>query len=219
MRAPTLFTLKDQHLWLSPDRVIYWEEEQAIILSDLHLGKSGHFRKAGIPVPQTVFKHDLQRLFALVQHFRPTRLFVIGDFFHSHDNRELDLFSRWRTDHPGISIHLVEGNHDILSEKWYTDNQIQVHKQEFRIGPFRFRHEPLTDGTHDDEGYLICGHLHPGVRVKGMGKQSMRLPCFYFDRHQAILPAFGGFTGLYLIEPSGDSNVFAIVNNELVQLQ
>ena len=30
---------------------MFWEEEKALIVSDLHFGKTGHFRKSGIAVP------------------------------------------------------------------------------------------------------------------------------------------------------------------------
>jgi metallophosphoesterase superfamily enzyme len=54
-----------------------------LIVSDLHFGKTGHFRKSGIAVPQSVYKKDLQRLFHQVQYFQPRKLIVVGDLFHS----------------------------------------------------------------------------------------------------------------------------------------
>ena len=69
MHAFHPFSIKDQQLCLSSDRSIYWEEEKALVVSDLHIGKTGHFRKAGIAVPQSVFKEDLQRLVSLIQYF------------------------------------------------------------------------------------------------------------------------------------------------------
>ena len=96
MQPPVLHRIKEQNLWLSAQRSVFWEEEKALIVSDLHFGKTGHFRKAGIPVPQTIYKEDLQRLVNLLHHFNPQKLIVVGDFFHSHANTELDWFRRWR---------------------------------------------------------------------------------------------------------------------------
>ena len=45
---------------LSNDRCVFWEEEKMLLLSDLHFGKTGHFRKEGIAVPQDIYKEDLQ---------------------------------------------------------------------------------------------------------------------------------------------------------------
>ena len=32
-------------------RALYWKKENALIISDLHVGKSAHFRKNGIAIP------------------------------------------------------------------------------------------------------------------------------------------------------------------------
>ncbi len=69
-----------------------------LLLSDLHFGKTGHFRKEGIAVPQAIYKEDLQRLVTQIQFFKPQQVVVIGDMFHSHANKELDLFKKWRND-------------------------------------------------------------------------------------------------------------------------
>ncbi|MBC7902788.1 MAG: metallophosphoesterase, partial [Gemmatimonadaceae bacterium] len=115
------YKLLENNLWLSPDRMVFWEEEKAIIVSDLHFGKSGHFRKAGIAVPQNIYKEDLQRLMSQLQYFQPKKMIVAGDMFHSHANKELDWFKRWRESFPDTEILLIKGNHDILNEKWYEE--------------------------------------------------------------------------------------------------
>jgi metallophosphoesterase superfamily enzyme len=71
MTAPVLHCIRDHHFWLSPERVLYWEEEKTLILSDLHFGKTGHFRKSGIAVPQSIYQQDLQRLFHQISFFNP----------------------------------------------------------------------------------------------------------------------------------------------------
>ena len=81
MQAPISFSISGQQLWLSPLKAIYWESEKLLIVSDLHFGKTGHFRKSGIAVPQHVYRDDLQRLFSLVQYFQPETILVVGDFF------------------------------------------------------------------------------------------------------------------------------------------
>src|SRR6202000_326423 len=95
-------------------------------LSDLHFGKTGHFRKAGIAVPQSVYREDLLRLLRQIQYFQPRQLLVVGDLFHSRENKELALFLKWREDFPDLNIHLIEGNHDILHEGWYKKAGIEV---------------------------------------------------------------------------------------------
>jgi uncharacterized protein len=216
MQAPILHKLREQNLWLSAQRSIYWEEQKVLIVSDLHFGKTGHFRKSGIPVPQSVYKEDLQRLVSLLHYFKPEKLLVVGDFFHSHANMELDWFKKWREDFTFLKIILVRGNHDILKGSWYKEARIDIIEPELELPPFIFTHERCED--HQDL-YTFCGHIHPGIYLHGLGKQSLRLPCFYFGANHCILPAFSKFTGTALIEPDPNENVFAIVENSLVQMQ
>lgn len=212
MQASEKFILKGQTLWLSPERCIYWEEQQSLIVSDTHFGKTGHFRKSGIPVPQGIYKDDLQRLVSQVQHFKPQQLIVVGDLFHSVANKEMDLFQRWRNDLTSLHIQLVMGNHDILKKEWYANTSIAVSNEHFSIANFCFVHdiqqacEPLAQTN-----YYFSGHIHPCVSMRGLGRQSLKFPCFYFGKEYAILPAFGKFTGTALIEPNRQDSVFAIL--------
>jgi len=224
------YRLKGQQCWLSPDRCIYWEEESCLIVSDLHLGKTGHFRKSGIAVPSSVYREDLQRLLALVQYFRPRLLVVVGDLCHSRENKELGLFLKWRNDLPDLAIRLIKGNHDILKDDWYEQAGIAVSPHVWQKGPFVFIHDiadmpgkvSVSDAgaTHvateqtQEAGYIFSGHIHPGVRINGLGRQSLQFPCFYFGVDYAVLPAFSRFTGMVSIDAASEDNIFAIVPPE-----
>lgn len=194
---------------------MFWEEEKALILSDLHFGKTGHFRKAGIAVPQSVYKEDLQRLLSMLHYFNPQQIIAVGDLFHSHANLELELFKRWRNDFPLVAFHLVKGNHDILQERWYEEASIRLWKNDLVLQNIRFTHEHCESS---DE-YIFCGHIHPGVAISGLGRQSLRFPCFYFSSSHCILPAFSKFTGMATIQPSAADFVYAIVENSVIRLQ
>jgi DNA ligase-associated metallophosphoesterase len=207
---------------------MYWEEERALIVSDLHFGKTGHFRKSGIAIPPSVYKEDLQRLIIQIQYFQPGELIIVGDMFHSHANKELELFLKWRSDLAGIHIRLVRGNHDILKDEWYEHAGIDLSSQTLSRKDFHFVHD-ISDQLNQQNGfikniseersYFFSGHIHPGIRLNGMGKQSLCFPCFYFGKKYAVLPAFSRFTGVAMIYPEAEEEVFAIVNQELIQLQ
>ena len=219
MFSPYRHIFQKQTLWLSPARCIYWEEEKALILSDLHFGKTGHFRKEGIGVPQNIFKEDLQRLFTQIQFFKPGTLLIAGDMFHSHANKEIDLFLKWRNDISSIDIHLIKGNHDILSNKFYKEANIKVEKKKLSIKNFCFTHNFASEcETGKEEFFTFSGHIHPGIKINGNGKQSFMLPCFYFTEKYAVLPAFSMFTGLYKLKPNKKDNVFALVENQVIKM-
>lgn len=218
MTAPLLHKIFDQHFWLSPERVLFWEQEKTLIVSDLHFGKTGHFRKSGIAVPQSVYKEDLQRLFAQISFFKAEQLLIVGDLFHSIANKEMDFFLKWRKDISQLPFLLIKGNHDILPLSWYQDASIEV-KNDHHLHQFSFIHDPTESLTTENARFIFSGHLHPGVVVRGMGKQSLRFPCFYFTENQAILPAFSHFSGLAIIEPKKKNQVYAIVNKTILQIQ
>ena len=215
MHAPLPHKIGDQTFWLSAQRCAFWENQKALILSDLHFGKTGHFRKAGIAVPQSVFKEDLQRLIALIDFFKPAQIIAVGDLFHSKANLELELFKRWRSDFPDLKFHLVKGNHDILKEDWYAEAGLTVWPLQLQIGNIGFNHDICKTAPG---AFSFCGHLHPGITLHGMGKQSLRFPCFYFAPDHCILPAFSRFTGLAAVDKNRAQSVYAIVESALIKL-
>lgn len=217
MPAFVKHTILKNTFLLSADRCIFWEDKKILILSDLHFGKTGHFRKSGIAIPQAIFKEDMQRLVTQLQLYKPAQVIIIGDMFHSEDNKEHDFFLKWRQDFSALPIHLIKGNHDILKTAWYSLADITIHKCALVIDDFVFVHD-LKDYKSPDNGYVFSGHIHPSVTVRGLGKQALRFPCFYFGKQYAVLPAFSKFTGTYNIEPKAGESVFALVKQTIIPL-
>ena len=219
MTTPIQHIIHNNHFWLSPHRCIYWEEEKALILSDLHFGKTGHFRKHGIAVPQDVYKEDLQRLMEQIAYFKPNKIIAVGDLFHSRENLEMNLFLKWRNDFPDIDFILVRGNHDILSKEWYASAGIQVTEGILTIQNFHFVHDPAeNDKAIIENGFCFSGHIHPGVHISGLGKQGLSFPCFHFTKTQAILPAFSKFSGYVILRRKKTDHVFAIAEEKIIKL-
>ena len=214
MQNPLPYKIRNNTFWISPERCLFWEEQNVLIIADMHLGKTGHFRKSGIAVPQNIYKADLQRLMAQLYFFKADRLIIVGDLTHSTVNKELELFKKWRKDFSLLHIDLVKGNHDILKDDWYSEANISV-TDELVIKNFCFRHDiekcknPL---------FTFSGHVHPGITIKGKAQQSLRFPCFYFTKAQCILPAFSHFTGTFTVQPAKGEAVFAIVESKIMQV-
>lgn len=204
-------TKNENHFILLPQRAIYWREQSALILSDMHIGKTGHFRKEGIPLPDDPFHTDLNTLDVLVQKWQPRQLIVVGDMFHSRHNKEIDRFALWRASQTQLVIHLIKGNHDILPSAKYEELNIQV-SDTCTIGHFLFSHKPI-----ETDLFCFSGHIHPGVRLSGAGRQSLKFPCFHFSKNACTLPAFSLFTGLSIINCEEDHSVYAIVGDEVIE--
>jgi DNA ligase-associated metallophosphoesterase len=219
MSAYLSYLIGDEHLVMSAERTLFWENESTLIVADLHVGKTGHFRKAGIGVPQSVYKDDLHRLLAQILFFKAERLIIAGDLTHSTANKEMDLFKRWRKDFPSLDVHLVKGNHDILEEKWYGEADITVSAGQLQVKQFLFVHDILNTKIKPAQGqYIFSGHLHPGISIRGSARQSLHFPCFYFTKKYCVLPAFSRFTGTYKVERKEGEKIFAIIDKDVTPM-
>ena len=70
----------------------------------------------------------------------------------------------------------------------------------------------------DTKAFVFCGHVHPGVRLQGVGRQQIKLPCFYHSTSQLILPAFGAFTGLHILKPKLEDHVYVTTGKEVMEI-
>jgi uncharacterized protein len=210
-------SIKGCNAQVLPERALLFPGLKTLIISDLHLGKINHFRKAGIAVPLAANEANLETLVKLLMQHKPERTIFIGDLFHSHYNSE------WETLGPIIknfclcSFELVPGNHDIMSLQQYQRHQILVRPAQYNLtSDIILIHEPAPEP--DESKYYISGHIHPAVQLSGKGRQAVTLPCFWFGQQQAILPAFGVFTGMKPIWPEPGDKVFAIVKDDVLDV-
>lgn len=168
---------------------LYWETEDTLIVSDLHLEKGSFFAKRGIMVPPYDTGETLNRLIARIEYWRPKRIISLGDSFHdpqAHERllqKHVDQIQQLQTNREWIWIC---GNHDPDA----PDNLGGVSALEFGIGPLIFRHEPKS-GLQNGE---IAGHLHPAGKIIRR-KKGVRRPCFVTDNARLIMPSFGAYTG------------------------
>ncbi|MDF3078046.1 MAG: pdeM [Sphingobacteriaceae bacterium] len=203
-----------QDLMLLPQKALYWKEEGALIVADVHMGKVGHFRKAGIGIPKLMEQEDLAALSDLITEYKPRQIIFLGDLFHSDMNNDWDWLVLWRDLFPKVEMVLVRGNHDILHDKYYYASGFTVVEQ-LELYPFLFSHEPLRNPA---DLYAISGHIHPGVKLQGKGRQTVTLPCFFFGEKQAILPAFGKFTGNVSLKYKASDKLFGVLKHKVVPL-
>ena len=206
--------IEGEEVVLLAHKCVYWPSIKGLVISDLHFGKSSHFRKAGIALTQGVQNHDLQKMDELIAEFEPERLIFLGDLFHSDHNAEWDQFCQWRNSYLSIEFILIRGNHDLLSFDSYQNAKMRV-IESFMIGNICLSHEPVET----KEGYNVHGHIHPGIKLVGKAYQSLRIPCFHIGREVMVLPAFGNLTGLYTIEPKLEETIYGIANLSLIKFE
>lgn len=195
---------------LLAEKAIHLPDYDMLLIADLHFGKVEHFRKNGIGIPNGSSEKDFATLKALVLKVNAKNVVFLGDLFHSDFNNAWYGFQNLLKELKQFVFHLVIGNHDIMDINSYK-SLVLSHQME--VGNLILTHEPLD--VIVKEKYNLCGHIHPGVKLRGKGRQNLRLPCFYFGKHMGILPAFGSFTGLHILKPLKDDQVF-VVNGDII---
>ncbi|MEP2671644.1 MAG: ligase-associated DNA damage response endonuclease PdeM [Cyclobacteriaceae bacterium] len=210
-----VINIKEANLQLLPQKAVLVPDLQVLLLTDLHLGKANHFRRSGIPVPNAVNNKNLETLIELINSHQPRKVIFLGDLFHSFYNEEWEALGQVVKHFAQIQFQLVRGNHDVMSELQYERCQLEVFEQ-LELGPFLLTHEPLE--VIPENQYNIAGHIHPGVKLRGKGRQSIILPCFYFGKEQAILPAFGAFTGFVKVKVFKGDHVFVIAEQRIIKI-
>jgi uncharacterized protein len=174
-------------LVLDPSGALYWPDERALIVSDLHLEKGSSFAARGVLLPPFDTTATLDRLTDAVGRYAPRLVIALGDSFH--DGRgPARLAAPARA-----TLTALQGGRDWL---WITGN----HDPEpadgiggrfaamLALGALTFRHKP--EGSAGE----IAGHLHPVARVT-VREHAISRRCFIADRQCLIMPAFGAYAG------------------------
>ena len=187
-----------------PGGAIYWPQERALVVADLHFEKGSSYARRGILLPPYDTAATLARLTALIMHYAPRVVIALGDSFHDGggpdrlaDNDRAELRELQR----GRDWIWITGNHD--------PEPAQNIGGEFggalAIGPLTFRHIPA--GSPGE----IAGHLHPVARVAHRGRAVSRR-CFAADAMRVVMPAFGAYTGGLNVRDAAFADVFGTLD-------
>ena len=211
--------LSGQDVVLHPSGALYLPEHHALLVADAHFGKAVSYRKLGVPVPEATTAATLQSLDIVIAQTGARELVFLGDFLHSarsHAPATLASLHAWRERHSALRLALVRGNHDARAGDPPGSLLVRVVDEPWPLGPFALCHhpEPVTGA------YVLAGHWHPCVNVRGRAFDHLRLPCFWFGddsgavprRAVGVLPAFGSFTGMHPVEPGPRDRLFAIAD-------
>lgn len=208
-------TVLNHSLDLLSEKAIYLEQLKALLVSDVHLGKSETFQSVGVPIPTTVNQATLDRLSRLCTQYDLEYVFILGDLFHSQSALVPEVLNPWFQFVESIdaSVKLIVGNHDLALVPKLEQLSISCILDTFQVGNLIFSHEPVFQ----PDCLTICGHIHPCIRIQSK-LDNLRLPCFYFNQTQnlMVLPSFGEFTGGYEVDMTGNVTAYAIAENQVI---
>lgn len=188
-------------------KALYWPEGRTLCVADTHFGKAASYRALNQPVPAGTTAHNLASLDRVLAIQETDRLVVLGDFFHAPSSKSqavIEALTAWRRRNQRLALVLIRGNHDQHSGDPPPELEVEVATEPRLMGPFALRHTPAHHPTH----YVLAGHTHPTIRLRGKGKERFRLPCFQVEDRMTVLPAFGQFTGGHAVRKSVGTRYF-----------
>lgn len=204
-----------EQLLLDASRAVAWPTRRMLMIADAHFGKAQLFREHGIPLPEADTVAELARLDALVARHQPQQLLVLGDLVHGRtavDAGWIAALAQWRERHQSLHCSVVRGNHD----RHFDPGSVGFASIAASLveTPFVFAHEPEPD----PRGYVLAGHIHPGIVLRERHAPKARLPAFWFRDTTAVLPAFGRLTGLWPVEPAPSDRLVAVAGSSLIRI-
>lgn len=182
------FTLSGAPLVALGSGALWWPEQDLLVVSDLHLGKSERIaRRGGTSLPPYDTRDTLTRLAADLALSHARTLVCLGDSFddldaaHALPNEEREWIFRLQA---GRRWVWIEGNHDPGPVEFGG-----THLAELPLAPLTFRHI-AQDGASGE----VSGHYHPKASV-ALGRRTVTRAAFLIDSNRIILPAYGTYTG------------------------
>jgi DNA ligase-associated metallophosphoesterase len=172
-----------------PAGALFWPEEGALVVADLHLEKGSGLAARGVLLPPYDTAATLLKLTHVVARYAPRLVIALGDSFHdgegpariaASDRDALHTLQR------GRDWLWIAGNHDPRPAPGIGGQFAAM----LALGALSFRHEPaLDDGAGE-----IAGHLHP-VAVVAVRGRGLRRRCFAADDRRLVMPALGAYAG------------------------
>lgn len=169
-----------------PSGALFHPAERLLCVSDLHLGKADRIaRRQGLMLPPFETEATLDRMDTDLGATDARTVVCLGDSFDDLSAAE----SLSESDQARL-LRLQAGRRWI----WITGNHDPApvdlggsHLAGFQLGSMVFRHIAAPGASGE-----VSGHYHPKFALPGAGGAR---PCFVFDEHRLILPAYGTYTG------------------------
>jgi len=185
-------------LTLDGRNVLWWPDEETLLVADLHLEKGSSYAAAGRMLPPYDTDTTLARLAAVVEDWRPMRVICLGDSFHDRQaSGRLSETARRR-------LHALQAR--VADWVWICGNHDPEIPQDcggrsqhsLTLGGLHLTHQPDLP----IRGPQICGHFHPKVTLRVHGRR-LRCGCFTLFDDLMVMPSFGAFTGgLNVLDPA-----------------
>lgn len=192
------FVFCGHEMLLTPGNAVFWPQESALLVADLHLEKSSFYARHGQMLPPYDSRETLERLAHQIRLTGARRVFTLGDNFHdSAGSSRLEPHAAGMLHALTSAVNWVwiTGNHDPAMEALHGG----VLAEEAELGGIVLRHQALAGERRPE----LSGHFHPRLQVTVRGRK-IRRSCAVLSENDGsagrpagrmILPSFGALTG------------------------
>ena len=108
------FSWNGTKLELYASQALFIPLSRELLISDIHIGKAEYFQLNGIPLTNNEDENNINRIYKLINQFKPKKLVILGDLFHSKYSLNKNLIYKVERLFKIFEnkIELIEGNHD-----------------------------------------------------------------------------------------------------------
>ena len=108
------FSWNGTKLELHTSQALFIPLTRELLISDIHIGKAEYFQLNGIPLTNNEDENNINRIYKLINQFKPRKLVILGDLFHSRFSLNSNLIYKIERLFKTFKnkIELIEGNHD-----------------------------------------------------------------------------------------------------------
>lgn len=213
-------TIGDTELTFLGRRGVYWPKHNMLLVADTHFGKEATFRHHGIPVPRGSTHGTLSTISEMLIRTEAKRLMILGDLFHARSSITVDVresVESFFAAHDDVEFSLVMGNHDVHVGKLPSAWPVKVFEPGWTIDGVAMGHHP--GDPPEGAALLLCGHLHPAMRLQAGGEDVGKLPCFWLSKQCLVLPAIGEFTGTHVVRPTANDRAWVIEEGRVIPVK
>lgn len=201
---------------LLPKRAVFLPTYKTLVISDWHLNKL----EDNTPYESTeddFVKEELQNLEQLVQEYQATRLVLLGGMFHPDWKEDWSFFYDFARYHKELEIVSIQKRKVVPENKALVPENFE-HREEFHLNNKIFFVPNDVKSTVKTSVYFIGGYL-PGCIVSGNGGQVYRMACFKVDGNKIVMPSFGAWTQLNIIEKEKNTFFYPILGDHIVSIK
>jgi metallophosphoesterase superfamily enzyme len=198
---------------LDSRRAVWLPRQKTLVLADLFFGLGAARRRRPDPMPTAPHLEVWERVFSLLDDYRPEQVALLGDLKPSQGTVEGDEAEELRTifrklQGGGRTVVQVVG-HPERSQGAALEGTGILPVEQHRVGPYTLMHRRrifVYPRQESGGGFWINGGVHPLLAVPQLGPQGeadwLRAPAFLYTGFALVMPPFVSYAqGFEVIQP------------------